>query len=82
MMFNGFRVLLSEWLVEEGQPFPEPRTWRERLFSLPWRPFKRTRWITPMVPSRTVRKVDRDTLLMHPAIWRELKEATSGGQEP
>lgn len=41
---------LSHILSALGAPMVRQRTWRERLFSLPWRPWVRTTIAWPRVP--------------------------------
>lgn len=61
------------------------RTWRERLFSRPWRPFVRRRWHEPFTPERLhlslrvyfTERVRRD-LESESAVARLFLEAASG----
>jgi hypothetical protein len=71
--FGGKRVIESVALVQDGQPYTVRRTWRERLFSRPWRPCVSTRIVVPKVPYRGALWLDAHTVLMHPAFVRELR---------
>lgn len=48
------------------------RSWRERLFSRPWRPFAGTKTIR--VPSLNVVLIGR-TMIIHPAVLARLRES-------
>lgn len=49
------------------------RTWRERLFTLPWQPFKATRTEITTTPSKVCYQMPDGSLVMHPATAAELK---------
>ena len=70
-MFNGTPVILSQWLVKAGEPQEVRRSWRERLFSRPWRPFKATYTVVPQVPSDQILHTAQG-FIMHPEMWRRL----------
>lgn len=70
-----FKIRESIFVTEDGEPYEEPRTWRERLFSLPWRPLQATRTITPKVPSRAVYELLDGSLVMHPETAAMVREA-------
>jgi hypothetical protein len=77
--FMGLRVRLSEHLTQPGDPetVTVPRTWRERFWSWPWRPWQATRSYThiPQVPYKGALRIGHDTVLMHPVTFRVLREA-------
>ena len=74
MTFGGLRVIESEWLTQDGEPVQVRRTWRERLFSRPWRPLQATRTVIPQVPYQGAMTLGRDAVVMHPAIARQMRE--------
>jgi hypothetical protein len=74
---NGFKVILSEILTEVGKAYEVARPWRERLFSRPWNPTKKTKICHPIIPSRSVYQTD-DGLIMHPVMFAELKSQIKG----
>ena len=49
------------------------RTWRERLFSLPWRPLKDWKWIYWTEPMQDVYKIGGFTYIGHPTTIRKLR---------
>lgn len=72
-LFQGMRVIESLYLEQDGEPYPVRRTWRERLFGRPWRPFVRMRMIVPRVPHPGAVQLDARTLVMHPVTLRQLR---------
>jgi hypothetical protein len=72
MMFNGCQVLTNPHLLDY-ETVTEIRAWRERLWSWPWRPWQRTKLVVRSVPSRKIIQLGGYKLLMHPAIFAELK---------
>ena len=74
-IWGGVKIIQSEAMVEPGEPIEVPRTWRERLFTLPWRPFKKTKTVIPMVPQKRAIKLPGGELIMHPTMVRALMEA-------
>ncbi len=75
--FNGMRVQTSVWLTEPGDPVTLRRTWRERLFSWPWRPLIATRTVVPQVPKKGAISF-AGQLLMHPETFRQLRDSARG----
>lgn len=79
MVFDGYRVIESVYLTEAGEPYQVPRSWKERLFSRPWQPLKRTRTVTPQVPMKGGVRFGNGTILMHPETVRHIREQSWGG---
>lgn len=73
LCFNGLKVVESVYLTEPGEPMSIPRTWKERLWSWPWRPWQATRIIIPQVPQRGGTIIG-DTIYMHPATVQQVRE--------
>lgn len=46
----GIPIIESEVLIIDGEPYERRRTWRERLFTRPWRPWRATQRVIPKVP--------------------------------
>jgi hypothetical protein len=80
-MLIGMRIIESEYLVEDGNPYEVRRTWRERLFTRPWRPLRATRTVVPKMPLKGAVRLDARTLVMHPATYRELKDMLRRSEE-
>ncbi len=76
MTFAGLRVIESPYLEEDGEPYTIRRTWRDRLLTRPWRPWVTTRTVVPRVPYRGAMRIDANTIVMHPAVVRELRAAS------
>lgn len=54
------------------------RTWRERLFSRPWRPWERTKFVTRQVPDDTVYFI-RGRIVCHPIVRSQMERVIRGG---
>ena len=72
-LLSGFKIIESSFMVEDGDPYEKRRTWKERLFSMPWKPFKKTKTVIPKVPMRKVFRMKDNTIIMHPVIAAELR---------
>lgn len=70
---NGIRIVTDSNMVEPGAAVEIKRTWKERLFTRPWKPFKTVKTIIPLVPITKVFMHD-DGWIMHPDILEELKK--------
>lgn len=72
---HGVRIMEDPNLVRDGAPRYVRRSWRERLFSRPWRPLQRTRIVTPKEPSPEVLRIRPGVVAMHPATAQALRES-------
>jgi len=75
-MLNDMRIVTSTLLVIDGDPIEKKRTWKERLFSRPWRPLKKTKTIIPKVPDPKA-VISNGTIIVHPAVFLDLKQTMS-----
>lgn len=71
-LWQGVPVVLSRYLTIAGEPVTAPRTWRQRLFSRPWRPWVATYTYTPQVPDPKVVRCGQ-MFVMHPETWDRLR---------
>jgi len=71
---NGYRVVENISMVVDGDPYYEKRSWKERLFSFPWNPFRSLNKIVPKVPSTEVIMFE-NSMIMHPEIASKLRDA-------
>jgi hypothetical protein len=71
MRMAGLRVIECHYMTEAGAPIQILRSWRDRWFSLPWQPWKRTRTHVPQVPSRQVYQT-KDAIIGHPVTLRAI----------
>lgn len=55
-----------------------PRTWRERLFSLPWRPLQATRQVQTYVPDPNVYRLENGMVVGHPVTIAQLRSKLEG----
>jgi len=76
--FGGIKIIEDINMVVPGEPYEKQRTFKERWFTLPWRPFKKTKTIVPMVPSKEIICWENN-FVMHPtakeAILQEMARA-------
>ncbi len=80
MKINGFDIIESITITKDGPPVEVPRTWRERLFTRPWRPRQRTKTVTTKVPAIWLDNNNR-TVYMHPAMKRHFLQAAGGSEQ-
>ena len=66
-------IIESTLMVEDGEPYDMQRTWKERLFTLPWRPLKATRTVVPMVPRKDALRLPDGKLIMHPVVAAKVR---------
>lgn len=69
----GMKVITSPYLEQDGEPYEVVRTWRQRLFSLPWRPLLRSYMVTPKIPYQGFYNVGNNTVVMHPDMLKKLE---------
>lgn len=74
MQFTGVRFIESTYLTEPREQVVQ-RTWRERLFSRPWRPLIAEKTIFVEVPLRQAFQISNNTVVVHPEFLREIKIA-------
>jgi hypothetical protein len=71
--FSGIKIIEDPNLTEPGEPYEVRRTWKERLLSLPWQPFRRMKTIVPQVPMKQVLLFKGNTFIAHPVVAAELR---------
>lgn len=72
--FTGMRILLSEYLVQNSEPYEVRLSWRKRLLSWPWRPWQATVTVVDVIPYQGAFQINSTTLVMHPDTYRKVKE--------
>lgn len=77
---NGYRVVENISMTLAGEAHKEKRTWKERLFSLPWNPFKSHNITIPQIPSTEVIMFE-NSMIMHPDIAEKLRIAIEKDKE-
>ena len=73
-IINGLRIVEDPNMTIAGKPYRVKRTWRERLFTKPWKPLWRYRTIVPQVPRKEIFMAPGNLAIMHPVIAMKLKE--------
>jgi len=71
--YNGMDVILSSHLTETRKEVVK-RSIKERLFSWPWKPMKKTKDIFIVEPSKKAFFTEFG-VCMHPVMWDGLKKA-------
>ena len=72
-MIDSIKIIEDPRMLVDGEPYEQPRTWHERLFTRPWRPLRATDTVVPKVPDPEILKSPNGTWIMHPAVAAELK---------
>lgn len=74
LIMSGYR-LMSNPLLTDTRTREVPRTWKERLFTHPWRPLKKTRTESYQVPSRQVIVIaEHRVMVAHPVMVKEIEQ--------
>ena len=81
MTIYGMNIITNSWL-EEDESHEVTRTWKERLFSRPWKPFKKTKTVIRKIPSKSIYKLNENTLAMHPVMAARLEKELKGKYGP
>lgn len=68
-LIGGYRVVTNTSLVMHVE---KRRTWQERLFSWPWRPWQAMQWT--WVPDTRI-TFDKNTIYCHPAMLDHIRAA-------
>ncbi len=76
-MLHGCKVYTNDSLVDSVTEQVD-RTWKERLFSRPWKPLIRTKYVQRSEPSRQIYQLPNGSFVMHPVMLRELMNHTLG----
>ena len=76
MMLLGYPVVASDRMVAYHSE-DKQLSWKDRLFSWPWRPWRKTKTVCWTTPLRTTYLLD-GIFFMHPELYNEIKaEITS-----
>lgn len=75
---GGLTVIENPMLTVPGEPQEVRRTWRERLFTKPWRPRQATKTIVPQVPDQKIYYISKDRAIMHPEVAKRVRDLTKG----
>ena len=72
-LYGGYNIIEDIHMVDVNDPqyHEQRRTWKERLFTLPWRPFKKTKTITTYPPLKSYYLMGR-MILCHPIMKQSL----------
>ncbi len=80
-MFHGIPIYESPHMVIDGEPYEVWRSWRERLFTRPWRPWRATRRVVPKIPDPNVLVGPMGKyVIAHPETARRIYERVERGE--
>lgn len=73
----GYRIVTSSFMTVPEERVVD-RSWKERLFSLPWHPMRKTKTIIVQVPSQQI-FIDHvhQTMYCHPSLYAKIAEEVS-----
>lgn len=71
---TGLNIIEDKNLVIQDGITTLNRTWKERLFTRPWKPWIATKEIANMIPNPDVFIIKGKTVLAHPATAQKIKE--------
>lgn len=71
---NGNRWQASD-ILTVAKTEEVKRTWKERLLTWPWRPLRKTKYVTTQVPSKQVIHTN-GTYFAHSALIEEIRQLT------
>ena len=74
MYYGGLNVFSDVNMVDFGEPYPVLRTWVERLFTRPWTPLTKIKWVTPRIPMKKAWR-HGNNVYMHPEMVKELENS-------
>lgn len=74
VILNGYKIQPEAIACSEVIHREVDRDWRERWFSRPWRPFKKTRTVVETVASDRVLVLD-GTIFCHPDLAEKINQA-------
>lgn len=72
-MFGGFKIIQSVLLTVSIEVI-ERKSWKERLWSWPWKPWQKTKIVQYQVPNPNAIRINLDTIVIHPATLQKLQQ--------
>lgn len=69
--FCGVSIIQSEYMTETKSRVVR-RSWRERILSWPWRPWRKMCVVYHEEPLPYLMRVRDDLLICHPTVYRQL----------
>lgn len=76
----GVRLIATPLLVDKETRIVQ-RSWRERLFSLPWQPLRPWKEVVTTVPAKKALVMEDGTWYMHPTTLEQLRKKLSECKE-
>jgi hypothetical protein len=79
-MLGPLKLIESPLMVKRVEKIV-PRTWKERLFERPWRPWQKIRIQIEIVPMKEVYMIDGKRIIGHPATIRKIRDELQATRE-
>jgi len=79
-MLGPLRLIESPLMVKRVEK-TVPRTWKQRFFERPWRPWQKIRIQIEMVPMEKVYMINGEMIIGHPATIQKIKEELQSTRE-
>jgi|TARA_A100001391_G_scaffold33224_3_gene17985 hypothetical protein len=71
-LVNSYRIV-EDINLTETESYEKVRSWKERLFTFPWKPLQKVKVCHKVVPSKEVFVTD-NMLVCHPFVAQELRK--------
>lgn len=78
---GALRIIEDQNLTIDGPPVPFRLSWRQRLLSWPWRPWRATIMVPSKIPNPDGYIVGPNRIVMHPATAAALKRELRAREE-
>jgi hypothetical protein len=72
---DGLAVITSWTITKKSDPIKTKRTWKERLFTKPWMPLVKSKWIVTDIPDLNTYYRMPGKIIMHPAALDGFKKS-------
>ena len=73
---GGWKIVLDHNIPSSWSGW-KPRSWKERLFTRPWKPWVSKTWVDI---KEEIYKLGEDRLAMHPVTYKKLQETFNDTQ--
>lgn len=74
LSYMGYKIVPSNLLVDHKTK-KVVRTFKERLFSLPWRPLRKFKIVSYTIPIQSILITNSGKMICHPTIYEKIKKA-------
>ena len=74
-LISGIQIIESDQMVERKET-EVLRTWKERLFSFPWKPLKKSKTVVTYIPKQEILQYG-NMIVCHPAVAARIRKELS-----